>query len=202
MVEVKHSFEPVGEDCGTIYDESKVCSFCGVGWQQTSDLFLDTKKLPKRANLAFAQSIVPEIIVSADFVEVFCANHMKGASFRPVRDKRKPHAAATEWFQPVIHSNRLEILSPTKTGINFFDDDSNGSYRCPLGHTIGLQLRSELWVAKTDFGNSDIAYTKQYVGIRGGVIRPEQLLVISPRLWQALRERGLKGFSVEIVHLV
>jgi hypothetical protein len=201
LLEVKHAFEPVGEQCGTIYDESEACRCCGVGWQQKSDLILDARKLPKRGNLAFAQTIVPEVIVSAKLVQLFQSHRLRGAEFRAVRDKRKPHIPVADWYQPLIYSTPLTIVPPTRTGNGPFDDDPEGEYRCPRGHVIGLNVLSELYVRGEDFDDWDIAYTKQYVGCRGGVVRPEQLLVISPKLWRLLTEHGLKGFSVEVVHL-
>ena len=38
------AFEPVGEDCGTQYDESAACPYCGAGRVQTSPLALDLRR--------------------------------------------------------------------------------------------------------------------------------------------------------------
>jgi len=200
LLQIKHSFEPVGEQCGTIYDDSAACKFCGVGWRQTSDLFLDARKLPKRGNLAFVQTIVPEVIVSARFVELFEKHSLKGAEFRAIRDKRKPDLPL-DWYQPLIHATPVKIRPETRTGNDPFDDDPKNEYRCPRGHVIGLNVLSELYVSQSDFNPWDFAFTRQFVGTRGGVIRPHQLLLISPRLFRLLSEHQLKGFDVEVAHL-
>src|SRR5438132_848408 len=49
---VKHVFEPTGEDCGTVYDESTGCKYCGANARRVGDLILDSRRLPSRGNLA------------------------------------------------------------------------------------------------------------------------------------------------------
>jgi hypothetical protein len=96
-----------------------------------------------------------------------------------------------------------EIVPPTRLGISPSRDNEKNSLRCPHGHTIGLNLISELWVSREDFETCqcDIASTRQYVGTRRGLLRPERALLISPRLWRALEQSNLKGFGVEVAHL-
>ena len=78
-VEAKHVFEPEGESCGTEYDDSVACEFCGVGWRQVSELVLDIGKL---RSLDFAETIASEKILSARFVDLF-RKRFRGAEYRP-----------------------------------------------------------------------------------------------------------------------
>lgn len=257
------TFEPPGELCGTVYDESVACPHCGGGAKQVSDLRLDLRKAPKSKDIA--RTIAGEVIVSQRMAELLTDGELKGFDLRQVRHKARyaddpfdlhevptgrrilqvaetfgaPHPterfwvwlnrsenrelyeqaqkehvalknqsrsakskAAPVWYQ-LIATTSVQIVAPTRVGIDPFDDDSEGECRCPHGDTIGLNLLSELWVSQRDFANcnGDIACTKQYVGVRRGLLRPQPLLVISPRLWRAMEEGEMKGFRVEVAYL-
>lgn len=210
--------------CGTVYDESEACRYCGSGGCQVSDLFLDTRSLPKRHGLGIAKTIAGEIVVSEGFVQVFQTNKLIGGEFRAIKQRKNPSLAVARWYQLILGEALISVVAPTRAGIKPLDDDSvrlpnqtkileqlnikaswcdkEGQYRCPLGHTIGLNLLSELWVKAADFHDCDIAFTKERVGVRRGLLRPEPLLVISPRFRELLVRRGLKGMAFEVVHLV
>jgi hypothetical protein len=262
-LEIRRTFEPPGEVCGTGYDESTACPDCGAGAVQISDLRLDLRKVPR--NVEVARTIAGEIIVSQRFAEWVADNGFRGFDFRPVRHKAQyeddpvdlqqlptgreilqkaetagaPHptgnfyvwlnrpenhhlyeVARNEYAQlkrratrvsgrlpPVWHQlgtvATVGIVPPTWTGTKPSRDDEGGEHRCPRGDTIGLNLLSELWVSREDFEacQYDIAFTRQHVGTRRGLLRPRPMLLISPRLWRALEESGLKGFRVEVAHL-
>ena len=219
---IKHTFEPTGEQCGTIYDDSSACGYCGSGGQQISSLSLETQSLSKKSNLGIAKTIAGEVVVSQRFVDLFQEHKLKGAWFQAVRQRRNQAAVIPGWYQLLINSESLDVVKPTLVGINHFDDasiwpmnrgeisekadvnaswcDKHGQYRCPLGHTIGLNLLSELSIKKTEGAEIDIAWTKQKVGVRRGFLRPEPLLVISPLLWKLVLHQDLKGMAIEIAH--
>ena len=93
----------------------------------------------------------------------------------------------------------------TRFGINLFDPDENGEYRCPLGHVLGLNLLSELSVVGEDWDGADVCATKQWTGMRsrnGGVFRPRPLLLISQRMRNLLAALKAKGFELEVAHRV
>jgi len=263
QLSITRTFEPAGEECGTVYDESTACPDCGAGATQTSALRLDLRKAPKNKDIA--QTIASEIIVSQRLAELLTDNDLKGFELRQVRHKARyaddpfdlhevasgreilqkaeaagaPHPTgrfwvwlnraenrvlseraqkeyvelkrqarqlkgkpAPIWYQ-LVATTPVEIVSPTRVGINPFDDDEKGECRCPRGDTIGLNLLSELSVSRKDFKEcaADIARTRQYIGTRRGLLRPNPLLVISPKLWRILVENEVKGFSIEVAHL-
>lgn len=202
-VEIKRTFEPSGEECGTIYDELTACKFCGAGAVQKSDLMLQPRSLAKKGDLSIARTIVDEIVVADRFVELFESHGLSGVVFRTVRRKGKGGAVLAGWRQLFETEHLLRIVDPTKVGNGPTDDDPTGEYRCPEDHTIGLNLISELWISRHDFEKRkpDIAFTEQRIGVRRGLLRPRPELLISARLRKAILEAGLQGFGFEIAHL-
>jgi hypothetical protein len=244
---IKHSFEPEGERCGTVYDESSACEYCGVGAKRSTDLFLRASRLPKRGNLALARTIAGEVIASEGFVRTFKAHRLRGAEFQPVRRAGRPDIVAPGWYALVVNAPPVTIVPPTRAGTAPFHELNwehpppasaaiareyrpedwatliaqdvrwlewskqmykqdrwarrHSEYRCPEGHTIGLNILSELSVRGADFQGCDLAVTDQYIGARQGVLRPERLLVASTRLYKFLQEAGLKGITFEVAHL-
>lgn len=106
------------------------------------------------------------------------------------------------WYQLVVTSRPMPIVPPTQTGKNLFDDDPNDEYRCPYGHVIGLNLLSEVSVARDAYDGSDIAVTSQLIGHRMGLLVPSPCLLISPRFYRLLKSEKIKGYKAEIAHLV
>jgi hypothetical protein len=263
LIESKRVFEPVGEECGTAYDESSACPHCGAGATQICDLRLDLRKLPKNSDIA--RTIAGETIVSQRLAELITDTGMKGFEFGRVQHKARyeddpidlakvptgreilrrakaagaPHPTgrfwvwlnraenrslserasaeyaamrrsksrrrgkpAPVWYQ-LVATATVDLVAPTRIGVDPCDDDSKGEHRCPRGDTIGLNRLSEIWISRQQFmgSNSDIARTKQFIGVRRGVLRPEPLYVISPRLWRLLVENEIKGFRFEVAHL-
>ena len=82
---ITSTFEPAGELCGTIYDDSSVCPYCKVGRKQTSDLFLDLRKLPKGKDIA--RTIADEWVISQRLAQFFLEHQITGFELRPVRHK-------------------------------------------------------------------------------------------------------------------
>lgn len=197
---IKQWIEPVGEECGTEYDESTACSLCGGGATRKSALILDAKSLSKHGKLAIAKTIAGEVVVSESFVKVFNRNELSGATFKPVFRRGRPSEQLRGWYELVLTSPPVEIVAPTQAGVDPFDDDVKGEYRCPRGHVIGLALLSELWLAGNGLGEQDITSTRQLIGVRRGVLRPEPELIVSQRLRTALEDSELKGFRYEVVH--
>ena len=260
---VATTFEPPGELCGTKYDESTACPKCGAGAVQTSDLWLDLRKVPKGKEIA--TTIANEIIVSQRLAERMTDAGLTGFELRPVRHKaryeddpldlsqvptgreilqkaeaagvphptgrfyvwlnraenrecydqaRAEHAALKGeqdrqktkafpvWHQLVVVSNNAEIVAPTRVGIDPFDDDLKGECRCPLGDLIGLNLLSEVSVSAASRGELDIVYSRQFIGVRRGLLRPRRVILISPRFRKLLESEKIKGAVLEVAYLV
>jgi len=186
-----------------VYDESTACKRCGSGALQQTHLVLRPSSLSKLRNLAIAITIGGEIVVSDSFAELIATHGFQGAVLRPVNGRRRSSHILPGWQQLYGTSHLLNIVAPTRMGIGPTDDDAAGEYRCPQGHTIGLNLLSELWVSKDDVTicEWDLAFTRQRVGTRRGLLRPQASLLISPRFWRALKQQELKGYDVEVAHV-
>jgi len=78
-------FEPVGWECGTVYDDSSACSFCGGGNRQLNDLRLDLRRVPREKDLA--KTLAEEWIVSERLAGLMADEGVTGYELRPVRQK-------------------------------------------------------------------------------------------------------------------
>ena len=217
-VEWTSTFEPEAEECGTAYDETTACHHvyvaatttlipgagnvtigpytCGVGAKQLTPLILDGRRIPKGKD--FARTIASEEIVSDRAKSVFEGLGVTGVAFEPVRDRGlRPNL--DQWYRMTVRSTPADIVAPTVAGVDPFDLDDRGTYRCPYGHSIGLNLLSELSIERASDG-SDVIQTRQCVGARVGVLRPRAILVVSQKVRKAVIEFGLKGWRFDVVH--
>jgi hypothetical protein len=185
------------EVCGQLIEIPR--STCGVGTKQLSDLFLDWNRIPKRKDIS--RTIAGEIVVSKRLAELFSSYEITGAEFRRVRRHPASSAESKDRFQLIVPAE-VEIVPPTKAGSDPFDDDPKGEYRCPFGHVIGLNLLSEVSIRSATRGSADIVCTRQFIGVRRGLLRPERLFLISPKVWRLLESEKVKGCEVEVAYLI
>jgi len=66
---------------------------------------------------------------------------------------------------------------------------------------IGLNLISEPYVDAASLTMGDFFVSKQKIGVKRGVLRPEPLYFCSPKLYRAIKIQKLKGFGFEIAHV-
>ena len=194
---VKKVFEPAGEECGTEYDDKTACPVCGSGAKQVTPLFLNGRRLPKKVD--FAKTIANEVIVSRRVVEVFQSSGSTGAAFESVRLSNEFGKISDDWYQPNVQATPVEVHPNTRFGSDPFDNEQYGL--CPRGDLLGLNLLSEVWVHEHSFDLSDIVRTRQFNGVRRGLLRPERSLLVSNRLWRLFQRHGISGYDVEVVHL-
>lgn len=199
LLRINAVFEPAGEECGTQYDESSACKYCKAGARQVSPLFLNWKQIPKNKDIA--KTIAGEIVVSRRVVELFQEHKFTGAEFLPVRHRPSSSAESKDWSQLIVKSCATTVTSKTRAGVNPFDEDSEGEYRCPLGDLIGLSRLSEVWINGSTYSGEDVLASRQFVGHRMGLLRPERFIFVSPRLYQAILNENLRGFNFEIAHI-
>lgn len=199
-VRITAFFEPAGEECGTRYDESAACPRCGAGARQIGPLFLDTRRIPKGKD--FAKTIAGEIVISRRAANLFARHEISGVALHPVRTKGAKSLELGEWSQLMVRSADAEVVAPTRVGNDPFDNDPKDEYRCPEGPTSGLNLLSEVSIAAGSRGAADVIASRQLVGVRRGYLRPERLLLASPKVRQLITSEKLKGCELEIAHLV
>ncbi len=195
-LKIRPFFEPTGEDCGTVYDETKACPKCGLGARQVGPLHLELERIPRRD---IARTLGGEVVVSARLAEEMKAAGIRGCELGPVvsrQGKPSPH-----WYQLLLPECMVELAPETRVGADFFVPQPDEA-RCPEGHVVGFDVLSEVHVQRSSVGEADWLCTRQALGQRMGPYRPEPLLLISPRLYQFLTARKVKRFDVEVAHLV
>jgi hypothetical protein len=192
-------FEPPGELCGTVYDESTACSFCGAGRTQVSELVLELGRAP---NTDLAVTIAGEYVVSGRLAAILVAANVGGIELEPVRDARESARAPRSPKYQLTVVDEVPVAAATRFGRDLVDPDSPDSDRCPLGHVVGLNVLSEVYVPQAALADADIVATNELVGRREGVLVPEPLILVSPRVRRLLLEEGASGWEVERAHLV
>ena len=190
-------FEPSGEECGTIYET--LCNHCNLG-RQVSDLILDLRRVPQHKDISETIALV-EWVVSSTLVELFTENKLTGAQFGPIFEFKNPIKQAKEWHQLRVIGKAGNLSEFTKLGRDPFTA-SEVSWRCPLGHSVVAEFLSEVYLRKDAWDGSDISITSALFGQGRNLLRPTPLMIISQRLYRLLQLAGLKGFSVEVAHLV
>ncbi len=197
---VSSTFEPCGEECGTIYDEATACPQCGSGAEQLGPLFLDTTRIPKGKD--FARTIAGEVVISRRAAELFKFHKISGVALGPIRMSTGPRQESGDWLQLQILPHSAEIVAPTRVGIDPFDDDPEGQYRCPLGHLLGLNLLSAVSIDESSRGSADVIHSRQFIGMRKGLLRPERTILVSPAIPAIAFANQLKGCSFDIAYFV
>jgi hypothetical protein len=198
LLKVTKIFEPAGEECGTRYDEASACPVCGSGAQQVTPLFLDGRRIPSRA--AFALTIAGELITSRKVAESWRRLALRGAQFEPVRLSNKGGVASQDWFQLNVVSKAVDLDASSRVGRNPFNEGTLDA--CPRGDLLAYSLLSEASIASSTHDGSDVVRTRQFFGVRRGLLRPQPLILLSRRAWSAFDESDFKGFKGEVAHLV
>jgi hypothetical protein len=190
-------FTPTGEECGTVYDESTACSSCGAGACQVSPLHLEPRRIPKARDIA--PTLGGELVVSERLSEAMKKHRITGYEPRPLLTRSGRPIEGR--FQLIIPSSVLETSPPTRFGTNYLAPEPDAS-RCPQGHVAGHSLLSPLHISRGSLDGNDWASTRQLLGARLGLFRPQPMMVISQRLYRLLKDLEVRGFQAEPVQLV
>lgn len=209
---IKTAFEPEGEDCGTVYDETVACEICGTDRKQIGPLKLRKSSIPKKD---IARTIAGEVVVTEKFANACKERKLKGIMFEPVIFNK----TVSNYYQPKA-SSELELSKNTIAGNDPFRTTASSEggvftipggftivherevYICPKGHLIGLNLLSEAYVMDNPFiYENDFFVSRQKIGAKIGVFRPEPLYFCSPAFRQMVIEEKLSGFEFEVAHI-
>ena len=196
---IARTFEPAGEECGTLYDEASACPICGSGAKQVTSLLLPRKRIPSSQDIS--RTIAGEMVVSRRVKDLFARHGITGADFSPIRFAGRSQSDSTDWFQLMVHGTLVDVSPRTRVGIDPFDEDKEGEYRCSGGDLIGLNLLTEVSISSNTPDEADIFVTRQFVGDRRGLLRPERIVLISRKLHTLITSEKLKGFKFEVAHL-
>lgn len=196
-VATARTFEPAGEECGTIYDDSRACPICGTSAPQVTPLYLDGRTIP--GNTDVARTIAGEIVVSEKTAELVRAQVYSGVLLGPVYLSNRKDSLSEHYFQLLTTGHLAEVdRKRTRVGQNVFDKSRYGA--CPCGVLIGLNKLSEVWLEETTELDTDFCRTRETVGSRRGLLRPESFLLARPRVREAVVAAKLRGFVFEVSH--
>ena len=84
-LEFKGAFGPMGEECGTVYDDAKACEICQSGGPRIGPLRLDLRRAPKSKD--FCQTHTNEWIVSQKVAELVVEHGIRGCTVVPVQHR-------------------------------------------------------------------------------------------------------------------
>lgn len=214
QMKIRTTFEPSGEECGTLYDETAACEICGANRKQISPLILKKGSIPKKD---IARTISGEVVVSERFAEVIKQRNLKGIELEPVLFGKE----VSNYYQLIASSPELKLTDKTIAGGDIFDlgpdvsDEyefivsgghkvkfENEVYRCPKGHIIGLNLLSEPYVTDSPLIKEfDFFASKQKIGVKRGLLRPEPIYFCSQAFRKMIEEEKLTGFEFEIANI-
>ncbi len=198
---VGKTVEPAGEECGTVYDETSACPVCHADARQVGAAFLCRKAL--RGDSDVRVTIGGEVILSMKarhtLVRAGVAPEMFGDVF--IR-QRGTIDTCDSHVQLLMGPPYLRVDGATKFGANPFADD--GATACPRGDTAGLNILSELSIARDDalLPVRGLCHTATFVGARRGLLRPRRLTVVSRAVYDALKAADVSGCVFEIARQV
>jgi hypothetical protein len=191
-------FEPSGEECGTQYDDTCACPVCGSGAVQLTPLRLDTRRIPKSKDIS--ETIGGEIVVSEQFYELSRMYKLSGLHFREVESGHGRKPPKNKWFQLNAVGVQAHIHRRTSVGINPFNLDASGEFRCSKGDLLGLNLLSEVFLTREPTPSEDVFCTAEFIGVRRGLLRPQRLLLVTPRAMRIMLDAGVKGCAFDVAH--
>jgi hypothetical protein len=194
-LQILRSFEPSGEQCGTQFDETTACKICGSNRRQVGILHLLEKSIPK---LDISRTIGGEVVVSSKLASMFESQGLSGAAFLPIQTEK-----GISTYKQLRILSEVSLSERLVAGVNPIDlsDHSDAEvYKCPLGHTIGLNLLSEPWVSKMEGLNvDDLLMSKQKIGVHRGLLRPAPIYFCSQAFRKMAVDGNLKGIGFEVV---
>jgi hypothetical protein len=188
---------------GTVYDDSSACSKCGAGRIQRSVLVLDPCYLKKKKKDFLVTITADEWIISSKLASLLRERRIQDCSFEPIHDLRGNEI--DDWFQLKVHTVFGSAVPPTKFGLDYFhQEDTKGEYVCPEHCLSGLNLLSELYVKPENENDlfPALSITKNRVGRKARWIVPAPFLLISRGLADAVLENNIRGFDLEVAHVV
>lgn len=107
-------FEPMGEECGTVYDDSDACPDCEGTTFTPDPLILNLRRAPRSKHIA--ASYTPEIIVSQEFAECVRRHGITGCALRPVI--HKAYARNPGVLYDKVPSGRALMAKAKKEGVS------------------------------------------------------------------------------------
>lgn len=188
-----------GEECTTIYDDTVACGFCGWGAAQVNRLSLPPSKVPIGPDLGVTWA--GEWVVSGKFAEVFEGLVGSDLDLMMVSRCRTQLLPIADRFQLVARETPFELVPPTTVRDHLIENEGGGENVCPLGHNLGLNVISELYVRRLYHTEVIICRTTNGFGARRGLLRPGAPWLVNQEFYRKFINARLIGAKFEVVHL-
>jgi hypothetical protein len=107
----------------------------------------------------------------------------------------------TQWYQLTPGNVLCDIVPPSMAGINPFNVDEEGEYRCIHCDLAGLARLSEVFCTVPKIESANALWSRQFYGVRRGVLRPRRELLVNRNMYQILRAFS-RGLTIELARLV
>ncbi len=192
-----------GQRYGTDYDDSNACPKCGFGRVQRSPLIIDPRHLNKKKKDFLVTITADEWIVSAKLADLLRELASQDCTLEPIHDFRGNRM--DDWFQLKVSAVFGSAIPPTKFGQDHFHpEDTKSEYICPQHHLAGLNLISELYMKpqKEPGQWPAMSITENRVGRKAGWIVPAPFLLVTRQLADAFEENKIRGFGLDVAHVV
>jgi hypothetical protein len=173
---------------GTKFGGPNVCTKCGSGEVQESELILKTQKFKK---MHFSATFNFEYIVSAALANAI-RNDYLGINLLPIFDY-KSYEKSNLIFQFLPENNLPTLVEPTKI--------SKSSLYCSSCGKNGLFIETEMHIKKTPDKVADAYFTKELFGEKRNRACPGPELVLSKRLITKIKEFDKRALRIEPVFL-
>jgi hypothetical protein len=100
-----------------------------------------------------------------------------------------------------VTGNAGKTRLPTRFGNDYIRDLVDDRYTCLPHNLVGLNLLSEVFLDPPGADGADLMVTVDRYGIIGGSLMPTPIFVGTQRFFRLLRERQMRWFSAEVVHV-
>lgn len=194
------------ESAGTGYDTATACPVCEWGAIQATPLYVPLASI--RLGLDIMATAGEEFLVSDSFIRTFPQAFLSNVEYGPVvsarRSRSQCSAEITSFRQLILGERFFEIAPPTlirDSVIDLGEFDTRASV-CPLGHTLGHTLVSELYLKTVHSTIAPmISLTKNGFSCKQGIFRPIAPIIVSNEFYRRYEEAGLRGAHFEIAHV-
>lgn len=190
VLRTSNIFEPPGEELGCTYLPD--VHGPAEADNRVGSLVLKCSRFRGRS---YCESIAGERLVAPELQAVVREKALSGVRFGTVlctgADKGK-----SGWAELIVTSRRVLVTPPTLAGNSPVDCAAIESREnC---ENLGLNVLSEVFIDRDSWDRSDLAVSKQTVGVHQGLLRPSRILFASKRLFSALSPPMRRGLLFEI----
>jgi hypothetical protein len=122
------------------------------------------------------------------------------ATFKQAKAQRSLQSQPVR-YQVVVLSTNADLIARPAPANDPFDKDEKNKCRCANGDLIALNLLSEVSALANSQDRPDIFNSRQFAGVRRGLVRPSRITFISQRFRKLLIQEHNKGCKVDVAHI-